>query len=74
MTELAHDQVVLGSGSGCSTAVKCTHFNKEVAGSNPTWCCFFSLLYPLSCLPLIHVPQEGATLLIFLEDKLSCAA
>ena len=35
---------------------------------------WFSLLYLLTCASLIQVPRGGATLLIFLHNKVSCAA
>ena len=47
-------------------AVERTPRNIEVVGSNPTRCwAFFPLLYPLSSVSLIQIPQ--ATLLIFLQ-------
>ena len=60
-------------GSGCSKVVECTPCNREVVDLNPVGCWAFSLLCPFSSVSLSQVPPGGATLLIFLLKKLSCA-
>ena len=64
-------------GGSCSTAVECMPRNREVVGLIPPGgggCWAFSLFYPPKSASLIQVLRGGATLLIFIWNKLGCAA
>ena len=57
-------QESIEGGSDCSTVVERKPSYRESVGSNPA----FSLLYHLSSVSLIQVPQRGETLLVFLQE------